>query len=312
MDQATRTRIAAEESKRFLDDNFGSLDLSGSPDLLHPVSEQFQAEDEHGFNRIDTSGLPTQNQLRTFVQNPTIDVLNDIAAETKNPTLVEEVIDRREEAEALAFIRANPDYDAEDGNYELIRDYISKHDLEWSAPNLTRAYKSLVRAGEITPIGGRHNLRESEKLTVISMAKSGQIDDAVAQYLDFVFPAADERWIDGREFLSDPTTLDARNQAVRFVWFHSRPVETSEAWEQFQRKWFKLRPMITLNDLDAAWAAFEKQGAVIERDRMLYGQPDTAPTPSEIDQLDDGAVDRLYHSTLRHYAKTAKASGILV
>jgi hypothetical protein len=68
MDQTTRTRIAAEEESRFLDKNFGGLDLSGSPDLLHPPTETFEAQDRHGFNKIDTSGLPTTNQLRTFIE----------------------------------------------------------------------------------------------------------------------------------------------------------------------------------------------------------------------------------------------------
>jgi hypothetical protein len=39
MDQRTKERIVAEESARFIDSQFAQLDLSGSPDLNHPLVE---------------------------------------------------------------------------------------------------------------------------------------------------------------------------------------------------------------------------------------------------------------------------------
>jgi hypothetical protein len=39
LDQSIKRRIIAEETSRFMDGNFGQLDLSGSPDLNHPPEE---------------------------------------------------------------------------------------------------------------------------------------------------------------------------------------------------------------------------------------------------------------------------------
>jgi hypothetical protein len=312
MDQQTRTRIATEESARFLDSNFGGLDLTGSPDLLHPTTEKFEAQDRHGFNKIDTSGLPTTNQLRTFIENPDAESLQRVGEETRNPDLLAEVTDLREEAEAQAFVQAHPEYQRDDGNLDKIQSWLSRRGLEFKRDNISKAFKALVRSGEMQAIGAARNLTQSQKLTVMASAKSGQIDDAIAQYLDFAFPDADERWADSAEFLSDVDTLPIRNEATAFVHYHSRPIQDSPEWETFKRTYFKRRPMVTLADLDQCWDAFQKQDGLAQRDRLFAAPHETAPTSAEIDQLDDAGVDKLYHQTLRHYAQTAKKSaGIL-
>jgi hypothetical protein len=50
MDQRTKERISAQETARFMDSQFGQLDLSGSPDLNHPLADTFELQDRHGFN----------------------------------------------------------------------------------------------------------------------------------------------------------------------------------------------------------------------------------------------------------------------
>jgi hypothetical protein len=50
LDQRSKERMAAEEAARFMDGNFGQLDLSGSPDLTHSPTETFELQDRHGFN----------------------------------------------------------------------------------------------------------------------------------------------------------------------------------------------------------------------------------------------------------------------
>ena len=50
LDQRMKERIIAEETSRFMDGNFGQLDLSGSPDLDNPPAEdKFELQDRHGF-----------------------------------------------------------------------------------------------------------------------------------------------------------------------------------------------------------------------------------------------------------------------
>jgi hypothetical protein len=79
LDQATKQRITAEETARFMDGNFGQLDLSGSPDLYHPQTETFELQDRNGFNRVDDSGLAGINQLKELLANAPHDVIGEIA-----------------------------------------------------------------------------------------------------------------------------------------------------------------------------------------------------------------------------------------
>jgi hypothetical protein len=319
MDQATR--IATEESQRFLatfeasdQDGLNNVDLSGSPTLRATINDKFEPSDKDGLNNVDTSGMPTTNRLANFVRNPDVESLARVAEELRSPELIAEVTDQREEAEARAFVKVHPDYQPDDGNYDLIRDWITQRGLAFTADNLGKAFRSLVRSGEMEALGGRHNLRESEKLSVMALAKSGHADAAVAQYLEFAFPNADDRWVDGQEFLADVDTLAVRNEAVAFVHYHSRPIQDSPEWEKYKRGYFKRRPMVTMADLDACWELFQKDEKQVQRDRLVFGQPDAPPpTAQELDALDDEGIDKLYHKTLRHYAYTAKKSaGILV
>ncbi len=78
LDQRTKERIIAEETSRFMDENFAQLDLSGSPDLNHPPAETFELQDQHGFNRVDESGLAGINQLRELLANPPRDVVEEL------------------------------------------------------------------------------------------------------------------------------------------------------------------------------------------------------------------------------------------
>src|SRR5579872_1618196 len=321
MDERTKARIAAEESHRFLAnfqpydaDGLNNVDLSGTPSFQPVVSDKFEPSDKDGLNNVDVSGMPTTNRLKAFIASPDDESLQRVGQETRNPDILAEVTDKRETREAEIFLRATPDYVKDDDNFDLMVEWISAHGLEWTAANLSKAFRSLVKSGQMEALGGNHNLRESEKLHCLSIAKSGRLDEAISTYLGYAIPNADEKYIDADEFLSDPNTLDLRNQAVEFCWFHARPAVTDTPdWHRFKKTFFRGKPAITVPDLDAAWSAFEKQGTAIQRERLIYGQPDIPPTVAELDQLDDAGVDSLYHKTLRHYARTAKSSaGILV
>src|SRR5260370_30215781 len=99
LDQRTKERMITEETSKFMDSNFGQLDLSGSPDLDHPPAEaKFELQDRHGFNRVDESGLAGINQLKELLANPPREVVEEIAKETGNPELISQLAqDRAEE-----------------------------------------------------------------------------------------------------------------------------------------------------------------------------------------------------------------------
>ena len=104
LDQRTKERTIAEETARFMDGNFGQLDLSGSPDLNHPRTETFELQDRHGVNRVDESGLAGINQLRELLANPPRDVVEEIANETHNPELISQLADERADHLRRSFL----------------------------------------------------------------------------------------------------------------------------------------------------------------------------------------------------------------
>jgi len=98
LDKRTKERIFAEETSKFMDSNFGQLDLSGSPDLDDPPAEEkFELQDRYGFNRVDESGLSGINQLKELLAHPPRDVVEEIAKETQNPELMSELAHERAE-----------------------------------------------------------------------------------------------------------------------------------------------------------------------------------------------------------------------
>src|SRR4051812_7831773 len=120
LSQRIRERIAAEEAARFMDGNFGQLDLSGFPDLSHPQTETFELQDGHGFNRVDESGLAGINQLKELLAHPPREVVEELARETGNTELISELENERAEEVVREFRRRNPDYLKSDFNWRCI------------------------------------------------------------------------------------------------------------------------------------------------------------------------------------------------
>ena len=79
--RSTKERIVAEESKKFLDEGFGQLDLSGSPDLQNLPLETFEREDRHGFHNVDVRA--DLGGLRKFLNAPDSESLARVASENQ-------------------------------------------------------------------------------------------------------------------------------------------------------------------------------------------------------------------------------------
>src|SRR5215831_4752157 len=169
--ESTIQRIAREETNRFLDDNFGQLDLSGCPSLLTPPSEESQLPDER-FAPLDDRGTglgaaALKKGIEEMVKDP--DVQLQVARETGDPDLLEDYLDRQAEQASREFMRRNPAYYRCPENWERIAQTLAfnalgwaedeattdeaEHELIqrgfWTVDNLTAAYKALNRAGAL-------------------------------------------------------------------------------------------------------------------------------------------------------------------
>jgi len=343
LDQRMKERIIAEETSRFMDSNFGQLDLSGSPDLNHPpAEEQFELQDRYGFNRVDDAGLAGINQLKTLLANPPRDVIEEIARETQNPDLMTELEHERAEDVANEFRRRNPGYLKCDANWRsivatLAHNLLGEDDLEteeaqdlliggghWTLPNLTAAYKSLDRVGALEyPANHSRPLTTAQRLRAEQRAANGDILGGIVEYVkgrisedagyEVAFTLADPL-----EFTSDPQMRPILEEACWYCWeAYRKDYSPTPDRRRFLREYCAGR-FVTVALLDAAW----NECKLVERDSMrsaLFNQvaSDTeqlSEGPSiSLDRLDDAGIDDLYHRTLREYARTVKRqSGLLV
>jgi hypothetical protein len=169
LDQKTKERISAEEIARFMDGQFGQLDLSGFPDLNNPLPDTFELHDRHGFNRVDDAGLAGINQLKDLLANPPRDVLEEVAKETNNPELISELAQERAEQVALEFRRRNPGYLKCDANWRSMIETLAHNFLDEDDLEAEEAQELLITGGYFTVenlIAAFRALTESERLSI--------------------------------------------------------------------------------------------------------------------------------------------------
>jgi hypothetical protein len=306
------------------------------------AEEQFELQDQHGFNRVDESGLAGINQLKELLTNPPRDVVEEIAKETQHPELMSELANERAEDVANEFRRRNPGYLKCDANWRsivetLAHNCLGEDDLEaeeaqdlliangyWTLQNLTAAYKSLDRVGALEyPPNHARPLKEAQRLRAAQLAANGDVVSAIAEYVKgrigeeaaFEVAFSLESPLD---FTADPKNQPILQEACFFCWEHYRTdYSPTPSTRKFLRDYSAGR-FVTIALLDAAWEECKR----VEKDSMrsaVFGQvnneieePIQAPSVS-LDRLDDAGIDDLYHRTLREYARTVKRqSGLLV
>jgi hypothetical protein len=335
MDQRTKERIIAEETSRFMDGNFGQLDLSGSPDLNQPPTDGFELQDRHGFNRVDDTGLAGVNQLKELLANPPRDIVEEIAKDTQNPDLISELAQDRAEEVAREFRRRNPGYLKCDANWRslvetMTHNLLGEDDLEaedaepllingghWTLQNLTAAYCALDRAGALEyPSNHARPLKEAQRLRAEQLAANGDVLGGIVEYVkgriseEAAFEAA-FALEDPLSFTSDPQMRPILEEACLFCWeAYRKDYSPSVSRRDFLHEYCSGR-FVTVGLLDAAWEECKRA----ERDEArstLFNQVGNEEieridtTSPSLDRLDDAGIDDLYHRTLREYARTVK------
>jgi hypothetical protein len=343
LDQRMQDRTIAEETTRFMDGNFGQLDLSGSPHLNHPPAEdKFELQDRHGFNRVDESGLAGINHLKDLLANPPREVLEEIAQATRNPELIAELADERAEQVANEFRRRNPGYLKCDANWRSIvatvaHNVLGEDDLEaedaqellisgghWTLQNLTAAYRTLDRVGALEyPANHARPLKESQRLRAEQLAANGDVLGGMVEYVkgrlgeEAGFQAA-FTLDDPLAFTTDPKMRPILEEACYFCWeAYRNDYSPSADRRRFLREYCSGR-FVTIALLDAAWEECKRVEKDLSRSTLLNSigseTDETISQPSaSLDRMDDKGIDDLYHRTLREYARTVKRqSGVLV
>ena len=328
LDQRTKERIVAEETDRFMDGQFGQLDLSGSPDLNHPPTDKFEAEDSNGLNRVDISGLAGVNQLQELLSNPPREVMEELAKETNNPELISELAEERAEQVAHEFRRQNPGYLKCDANWRSVvetmaHNLLGEDDLEaedaqellisggfFTLENLNAAFRALDRVGALEyPANHARPLKETQRLRAAQLAANGDVLGGIVEYIkgriseeagyEVAFTLEDPL-----AFTSDPKMRPILEEACYFAWEnYRRDFSPSHERYRFIRDYCAGR-FVTVALLDAAWEECKR----VERDATrsaLFNQVgnETEETiedsSASLDRMDDAGIADLYHRTLR-------------
>ena len=324
--------IIAKESAWIDADQFAPLDLSAFPALQPPPAPEVH-DNRWAKDWRDTALSASAAELRKFVLDPDTETLERVGNEIGHEGLRDEVRQRKGESIAAAFKRANPAYLATDNNYRLIATTLAFNALPasqqegeldeivadlidarfWSVTNPTSTYRALDAEGLLdVPVGTARNLSDKERLHVTRLAQVGRTEDAVSQYLQYALDGEEP----GVEILNDPNYRQCCDDAVFTVFeaYQSDYAPTPER-ERYLLRYAAGRPL-TLTLLTQAWRACQQNEQRHERGELLtaYQRPEETapPSPKEIDALDNAAVDRLYHDSLKEYARSFRRSqGVL-
>ena len=329
---ADQQRIIQKESAWIDADRFAPLDLSGFPALQEaPAPERH--DDRWSKDWRDTALSASAAELRKFVSDPDSESLDRVGNEIGHQGFRAEVRDRRGETIAEAFMRANPSYIPTAHNYELIAQTLSFNALSssqqngtlneivadlidgghWTVANLTACYQALDREGLLdVPLGSARNLSEKERLHVTRLAQVGRTEEAISQYLQYALHGEEPTL----EILSNPAYRQCCDDAVFTVFeAHQSDYAPTPERERYLLQFAAGRPL-TLTLLTEGWRSCQANEQRHERSELLapFQRPEDTPPPSarEIDKMDDAAVDRLYHDSLRHYARQfSRGPGVL-
>ena len=162
----------------------------------------------------------------------------------------------------------------------------------------------------VHPAGDPRPLTERERLRIARMAQAGRVDEAIGEYFRCSLDG-DEPTLD---LINDPRYKNLCDDAV-FTVFEETQLDfvPTGSRKAFLFRFAGNRPL-TLPLLQQAWKACQQNERRHERGELLNAveqRQQTPPTPAEIDALRDDEVERLYHESLKAYAETFRAPGIL-
>ena len=255
------------------------------------TDDPFAVEDK--FSQKEPVNLATG--LHKFLNSsPSDEDLQEIERRTGDPKVAamlrDEMQQRFEEQEALAFIKdpRHNGYLAIDENMAVLMAWLRAQRLSLNRETLHEAYEASLGEGtlEMNPnVVAR--LSDSQRLTVVRIAQSGNIPQAIITYLQFALPDADPN-----DILGEPGLVELCNDACAFVWTQIQLdfPDTEEAWSAVSacignRPW-------TVELLQKAWTEVKSN--------VLNG-----PAPEEVLNVDDLSTEDIRAALALHARRNA-------
>src|SRR5207249_809160 len=135
----TPKQVAEVEAQKFLDSNFGQLDLSGCPTCLPQPSEGSELPDPR-FAPLDNRGAALgaaalKQSIEEMVYDP--EVQSQLARETGDPDVLADIQQQQAEKVAREFRRVNAAYYKSHANWEKMVDCLAHNFLGWDPEETT-------------------------------------------------------------------------------------------------------------------------------------------------------------------------------
>jgi hypothetical protein len=308
-------------------EGFGGIDMSGYPDFNKlPPEEEAQPHDKHGFNNVDFG--PSIKGIQDFCNNPPVDVLERIAAETNNPELANQIATQRTGDIAMQFVNSTPEYVASDENFEAIvkrlcfannQTVLTRLDTNqaavelyilgyWTVENLQAAFNELVQDSALEmPEGTLRNLSPQQLNECELLAVTNRLPDAIATYIKYrigedICDAMSQQ--EQKDVLTSPAYRDLLFETAVWAFTQVEPsVVINDEMMEFAKPYLKGRyPSVPL--LKAVYAEYLKQ----VEDERRYGviSPSTPVTQENLDDLSDAQINDLKSRTLREFSRQVK------
>jgi hypothetical protein len=263
---------------------------------------------------------------------------------TTSPQMLDDIEDEAARNILIGWIEATPDFYREsDHNKKVLRQDLAhaaylNPKATWldlyregvlNLENLTACWESMKRDGTAEFRPGQlvelSDAQMGEIAVLASYPNDAGINDACDRALKYLLGLSKDDtqglvdiaggdWsgsFDPRDFasiLGSPTLRPAAEIAVGIVFELSQPDFsgwTNEMAQYFRAAGRNRLPTIPL--FRQIWSDLKQQNAVEEGRRVLQNDwQEQQPDPIKLDNLDDDAIDNLYHGTLREYAKQRK------
>ena len=251
-------------------------------------------------------------------------------AKTNNPEIVEYILDEQASRVAKQFMARNPQYLSDDTNLlrivnalseKLLGDYFEDVDEGitelvaagfWTVANLEAAYRDLLSDGLLrVPANTVRQLNEFEKLEVIRLAQSGQVEAALQTYLSRALNDDNP----SVAVATDPSLISVCDAAVLFVFINATAdFSPTEQRLNFIKQYAAGRPL-NLQLIGAAWQQCKAEEKSALRSEMLGLHSDVPATREAVvenlDEMSDDEINNLYRGTRKHIAKTSRGPGML-
>jgi hypothetical protein len=264
------------------DPAFGGLDLSAFVDFSSlPEDTSFH---DPRFSQLDESGQGHGSAaLKRFIVQQT--------AEHTPPTTV-----HANGNEFRVFFRNNAWH--ADGEVDGTRRRFSASDRD----------ALLSRLGKVTNPRAKapyRELNEQEQLEIARYVQGNDIQAALGQYLFF---ATDKReFATPYQILDDPRYRGLTDRAVAFIWHHARTdYSPTPEREQYIKAYAANRPL-SIPLLNAAWEARRQEEKAGLREIKEREEPEEYD-PEELNDLDDGEINKLMHQTRLQSARASRSS----